>query len=157
MEIEDARYDGSSSVRLEGMSGLFMGEEARLLIGQAIVVGRSRLCGLSVARARECLRMTKEALEAHRSYRKISRQHFKVAMVNAEMLEVEDLSTNGTVVDGFRVDRLLITDFASRRREIRIEFGDGELILVRAAGPAPVEHGRSHAQRIEQLDHTPVP
>jgi hypothetical protein len=148
MEIEDATYDSSTTAALAGQSGLFKGEETTLAIGQSLVVGRSRLCGLSVARARECLRMGKEALEAHKSYRKISRQHFKVTFINADMLEVEDLSTNGTVVNGHRVDKLIISGFVSLQREVRIEFGDGELITVRVDGGTPSNFPRTQVQSI---------
>ena len=157
MDIEDARYDGSVTAELYGHSGLFLGEEARLHLGQSLVVGRSRLCEISAARARECLRMSKEALESHKSYRKISRKHFRVVLLNAEMLEVEDLSTNGTVVDGHRVDKVIVTDFSSKKREVRIEFGDGELITVRAAGPAPEGARQRNDSREQELQHTPIP
>ena len=51
------------------------------------------------------------------------------------MVEVEDLSTNGTVVNGHRVDRILITEFRREDKTLIIEFGEGERLRV-TAGPA---------------------
>jgi pSer/pThr/pTyr-binding forkhead associated (FHA) protein len=137
MDIENAQYDSSFGAEVDGQTGLFRGEHALCRLGQAIVVGRSRACELSVARSAECLRLGREALDRHPSYRKISRRHIRIALLSADHLEVEDLSTNGTVVDGFRVDRRIVTDFSKRRDGVRIEFGEGELLIVRPLRDLP--------------------
>ncbi len=134
MDIEDAIYDGSATATITGITGLFRGAKATMRLGQCLVVGRSRVCSLSVARAEECLRLTKVALEAHKSYRKISRQHFRVCLTGEDRVEIEDLSTNGTVVNGFKVDRLVVERFASDAKKIMIEFGHGEVMELIATG-----------------------
>lgn len=131
IDVENAQYDASFGAEAEGISGLFRGEAALCRLGQTVVVGRSRACELSVARSAECLRLGREALDRHPSYRKISRRHIRITLLSPDHLEVEDLSTNGTVVDGFRIDRRLITDFRSRKDGVAIEFGEGEILMVR--------------------------
>ncbi len=170
MDIDKAQYDGSATAELCGLSGLFKNSRLTLRLGQCIVVGRSRVCDLSVARAESCMRMGRAELEAHPSYRKISRQHLRICLTGEDRIEVEDLSTNGTVVNGFRVDRLVIDRFQSENRRLLIELGQGEMLEVVPGNsdrerssealterrslpvvePQPEEH-------LSGVDHTPMP
>ncbi|MFT7619811.1 MAG: pSer/pThr/pTyr-binding forkhead associated (FHA) protein [Planctomycetota bacterium] len=134
MDIDKATYDGSATAEVTGLSGLFNGSKATIRLGQCLVVGRSRMCGLSVARAEECIRLSKVALESHKSYRKISRQHFRICLVSVDRVEVEDLSTNGTVVNGFKIDRIAVDGFSGANNKITIQFGHGEVIEIIATG-----------------------
>ena len=134
MDVDNAKYDDSATAVLNGRAGLFKGEQAVIHLGQRLIVGRSRMCEVSVARSAECLRLGKEALERHRSYRKISRRHFSVTYVAPDCLEIEDLSTNGTVVNGHRVDKILIEAFRTGAKTVVIEFGSGELSEVAPGG-----------------------
>ena len=171
MSVENATYDGSIAAAVVGRSGLFKGEEVVVRVGQCIVVGRSRSCDLSLARAAECLRIGKEAMEQHKSYRKISRKHVRVCLVSSACIEIEDLSTNGTVVDGHRVDRIQLQGFLRRGEPIRVEFGDGELLTVEPVSsvPAASTEARTEIREMQELgsqipgdvtedfDRTPVP
>lgn len=168
MDVEKATFDTAARAVITGRAGLFLGEQAFIHLGQCIVVGRSRTCDVSVARAGECLKLSKEALEHHASYRKISRRHFRVCLVSPEVLEVEDLSTNGTVVNGHRVHRVQIPTFGTEIKEVVIEFGEGENMLVEAASVravAPSErrtelHDLGPIRRpspLADIEETPVP
>ncbi|MEZ6194420.1 MAG: FHA domain-containing protein [Planctomycetota bacterium] len=137
MDIENAQYDTSFAAEIEGTAGLFRGERTYCRLGQSVVVGRSRACDLSVARSDACLQLGREALDQHPSYRKISRRHIRITLLDADHLEVEDLSTNGTAVDGYRVDKRVLSDFRSRREGLRIEFGEGEILIVKPARGVP--------------------
>ncbi len=170
MDIDKAIYDGAATAEITGLTGLFRGAQATIRLGQSLVVGRSRMCDLSVARSEECVRLSKAALESHKSYRKISRQHFRICLTGKDRIEVEDLSTNGTVVNGFRIDRIVIDDFASGNNKLSIQFGHGELIEVTAAGAAaaqssealteqravPTFDPQEHLSGVDPT-HTPVP
>ena len=168
IDVEKARYDGAHTASVVGRAGLFHGEEIIVHLGQCIVIGRSRMCDISLARTAECLRLGKEALEGHKSYRKISRKHIRICLLSPDHLEIEDLSTNGTVVNGHRIDRILLTDFASRQGGVVIEFGDGEVVTVKPGGPRLADAAemptqmRSRAGGIpsdaaSNFDRTPVP
>lgn len=157
MDVENAKYDESVSARIVGKSGLFAGEESVVHLGQRVVVGRSRMCDLSVARTSECLRLGKEALEQHRSYRKISRKHLSICLVDADRLEVEDLSTNGTAVDGYRVDKIVVTGLRHRKPVI-VEFGDGELLEVTIGEARPRSRtSEAHTQHEMRVNFDDVP
>jgi pSer/pThr/pTyr-binding forkhead associated (FHA) protein len=167
MDIEKATFDASVRALLEGRTGLFKGEHAQIHLGQGLVIGRSRSCDVSVARAQECLRLSKDALEQHSSYRKISRKHFKVSLLSADVLEVEDLSTNGTLVNGYRIHRIQITSFTTDQKRVVVHFGDGEEIVITPAdrrGAPPSERrtelrdfGQVYSPQVEDVEVTPVP
>lgn len=167
MDVENAKYDDAVTARIVGRTGLFAGEETVVRLGQCVVVGRSRICDLSVARTAECLRLGKEALEQHRSYRKISRKHLRICLIEADRLEVEDLSTNGTAVDGYRIDKIVVSGLR-HRRPVAVEFGDGELLEVtigeaRARSRSSEAHTSAEVDRVHlddipsSYDKTPVP
>lgn len=166
MDVENAKYDDSVSAAIVGKSGLFAGETSVVNLGQRVVVGRSRMCDLSVARTSECLRLGKEALEQHRSYRKISRKHLSICLVDQDRLEVEDLSTNGTAVNGYRVDKIVVSGL-SNKRPVVVEFGDGERLEVTLSEGVSIDMARHSvrpevgAQTLDEMpssyDKTPTP
>ncbi|MCU0725009.1 MAG: FHA domain-containing protein [Planctomycetes bacterium] len=78
-------------------------------LGQSIVVGRSRSCDVSTRKSKRFRKASEEeqrAILAARSFLRVSRQHVKITWISRETVEIEDLSRNGTFVDGGRVDRL---------------------------------------------------
>ncbi len=133
-DIDHATFDGRASIRLLGCGGLFAGEEARILLGQCLVVGRSRTCDLSVARTTVFQKLGRDEVERNASYRRISRKHVRICLVEADVIEIEDLSTNGTVVNGHRVDRIRLTGFSSPDSLVVVEFGEGERIELTPGG-----------------------
>ena len=66
-----------------------------------IVVGRSRSADLSVRRATKFLeRMDRNDLSRSEAWRTVSRQHARIAFYRTDHIVIEDLSANGTFVDG---------------------------------------------------------
>jgi len=165
MDADNVTYDNSTRLSLTGLGGLFKGEEAVISVGQRLTVGRSRMCEISVARTAECLRLGKEEMERHKSYRKISRKHLRISYLHPTMVEVEDLSTNGTLVNGFKIDRIVISGFGAGSPPIRVEFGEGELLIVEAprgdvpSAEIPTDHEKAPGIQDlhEDLDKTPIP
>jgi len=101
-------------VRLRGVRGFLEGEERLLKRGDEIVVGRSRSADLSVRRATKFLeRMDRNDLSCSEAWRTVSRQHARIAYYRADHIVIEDLSANGTFVDGERIEgKLRISDLA---------------------------------------------
>ncbi len=133
-------------LRIEGLAGVFRGASVEVAVGQRVTVGRSRVCEFSAARTPECQRVGRETLEADPAYRRISRRHFRVTFLNTEMVDFEDLSTNGTFVDGGRIDRLVINDLRSRATGVVVSFGDGEELRVsftRGGGDADASYPKT--------------
>jgi pSer/pThr/pTyr-binding forkhead associated (FHA) protein len=109
---------------LVGVRGVVEGEEYPLKYGASVVIGRSRSCDVSL---RDCKRW-REAEEAgarpEEGSKTVSRKHVKVTFHDAGSIEVEDLSSNGTFVDGKRIDRMVITDVKETRHEIVLGAGE---------------------------------
>ena len=109
---------------LVGISGVVQGESFALDYGKSLVIGRSRSCDISI---RNCKRWqdTESAGEPPpESSKTVSRKHFKLSYYNASSIEIEDLSSNGTFVDGKRIDRVVIADLKTRPHEIKMGAGE---------------------------------
>ena len=66
----------------------------------------------------------------------MSRRHVRLTYLAPDKLEVENLSGNGTLVDGQPVDKLVLTDV--RSREHRIQLGPEGVVLSLEPGSLPV-------------------
>ena len=115
---------GAGSAVLVGVKGLVEGEVYKLDRGTSVVIGRSRSCDISL---RECKRW-QEAEAAgepvEEGPKTVSRRHLKISYLDDDNLELEDLSSNGSFVDGRRVDRLVITDVKETPHEIQLGAGE---------------------------------
>ena len=109
-------------VRLRGVKGFLEGEERLLKRGDEIVVGRSRSADLSLRMATKYLeRMDRGDLSRSEAWRTVSRQHARIAFYRDDLIVIEDLSANGTFVDGERVDgKLSVDDLADNPRVISL-------------------------------------
>ena len=127
-------------VMLEGREGVAAGERLKVSLGETVYVGRSRTCDLSLKKTPAFLRDRDGArarIKASRGYRSTSRRHVRIAYLSADVVEVQNLSRNGTFVDGHRVDRVLLSDARRTGHEIRLGLhGD---VLRLEPGSLPVE------------------
>lgn len=103
-------------LRLRGVKGFFAGEERTLRRGQEIVVGRSRKADLSLRNAsRFVARPDHNELRGSNAYLSVSRRHVRIAFHRPDHVVIEDLSANGTYLDGKRVKgKLSLDDFPER-------------------------------------------
>jgi pSer/pThr/pTyr-binding forkhead associated (FHA) protein len=110
-------------VWLEGRDGVTAGERVRLHPGETVLVGRSRHCEFSLKKTPAFLRDRdgeRERIRARLSYRATSRRHVRVTFLGPGVVEVENLSRNGTILDGQRVDRRRVERAAGLRHEIQL-------------------------------------
>lgn len=98
-------------LRIVGVRGFLSGEEQVVRVGEAVVVGRSRRADMSVRRSRRFLDRTDrtEVMQTD-AFLSVSREHVRIRFLHPDLVEVEDLSANGTFLDGRRVDRVGLTD-----------------------------------------------
>jgi len=126
-------YDSSTTLILRGTGGLFEGETHRVCLGETVVVGRSRHCGFSLKKTKAyLLAEDREPLRQAREFRRISRRHVRIAYVNPETVEIENLSVNGLKVDGKGVDRIVAVDIRQRPRTV--DLGRGVTFEILWAG-----------------------
>ena len=103
---------------LVGMEGFVQGEEYPLWRGATVVIGRSRGCDISLRRCRSWLALGAEERDDQRDFKAVSRKHVRISHPELGRVEIEDLSSNGTFLDGVRIDRIVITDLRERSHEL---------------------------------------
>ncbi len=116
-------------ILLKGTNGFLRGEEVVLDVGQSVVIGRSRSAEISLKRAKRFVaRKDRAQLAKTERFLSVSRRHVRIHFLHPDLVEVEDLSKNGTLVDGRRIDRIGLTDLRERAHQIRL--GSMEEITV---------------------------
>lgn len=109
---------------LVGVHGVVQGETFPLEQGKAVVIGRSRSCDISLRNCKRWLQAEEFGEEIEEASRTVSRKHLKVSFRAPGAVELEDLSSNGTFLDGKRIDRHVITDVVNTQHEIQLGGGD---------------------------------
>ncbi|MCK6489771.1 MAG: FHA domain-containing protein [Planctomycetes bacterium] len=128
---------------LIGVAGLVDGEVFPLADGVEVVIGRSRSCTVSLRRVVNYLNAPQATRDADHDFNTVSRRHLRVT-VAATTASIEDLSTNGTQVNGQALDGPQQIDLASGGCVLRLGTREQfELRLVdrddpRLEGRAPV-------------------
>jgi hypothetical protein len=106
---------------VKGLRGFLGGEEQRVRVGEALIVGRSRQAGLSTRRAKKLkARPDWEKVIGTAAFLTVSRRHTRIEHVKPGVVEVTDLSSNGTYLDGKLIARETITDLAERTHVLGI-------------------------------------
>ena len=126
-------------VSLRGVGELAEGQQLKLAVGETIVVGRSRHCDWSLRRAPMFLKSDKDerkAIKADVLYASVSRKHLRISYLAPDMLEIENLSGNGTIVDGRPVDKIVLTDVRTQTHTIQL--GPEGVVLELQPGSLPL-------------------
>ena len=103
---------------LVGTEGVVRGERFELWRGASVVVGRSRSCDISLRRCKAWLAMDEEKRRSDRDFKTVSRKHVRITYREPGKIEIEDLSSNGTFLDGRRIERVEVTDLRERPHEL---------------------------------------
>jgi len=109
---------------LIGLAGVVEGEVFPLEYGKSVIIGRSRMCDISLRNCKRWLDLEETGEVPEESAKTVSRRHLKITFHNADSIELEDLSSNGTYVDGSRIDRMVITDIREAPHEVQMGGGD---------------------------------
>lgn len=115
------------------------GETIRLSLGESLLCGRSRQCGWSLKRTLPYLEDAdgaRERLRGTLAFTSVSRRHCRITFLAADLVEVENLSPNGTLVDGRPIDRLVLTD--CRMHAHRVQLGPEGVVLELSPGSLPI-------------------
>jgi len=126
---------------LRGVEGLVEGEVFPLSYGQTVIVGRSRNCDISLKKSRKYQTLTEDQKKNDTDFLSVSRRHTKISFYNSQSIEIEDMSANGTYVNGEKVSKKVIGDIKDKSYELRLgtrekfklEWGQVELEMPVAA------------------------
>jgi len=105
---------------LVGVRGIVAGERFPLEPGSELIVGRSPACEVCLSKCRGWVRLSEQERLADDDFNSVSRRHLRLAYHATGTIELHDMSSNGTFVDGQPVQRLLIRDLTAREYEIRL-------------------------------------
>ena len=123
----------NTSLVVKGMKGFLAGEEVVMKVGDRLVVGRSRSADLSVRRARRFVeREDIEFVMKSEAYLSVSRRHVQIHYMHPELIELRDLSSNGTFVDGKKIDCIGLTDLKQRSHIVALGFSERLLLEMPA-------------------------
>lgn len=102
---------GGPHLVVKGLRGFLRGEERVLSVGEAIVIGRSRAAGLSTRKSRilESREDWRDVISSE-PFLTVSRSHVRIHFLHPHVVEVKDVSANGTFLDGKRIDCVALTD-----------------------------------------------
>ncbi|MDJ0974902.1 MAG: FHA domain-containing protein [Planctomycetota bacterium] len=139
LKPETRGYNDRKYLKLRGTGSLGDGENLKLSLGETVVCGRSRHCDWSLKRTPKYLMADdgeREQIKQSVEFRSVSRQHVRIAFLAPDMVDIENLSSNGTYVDGNRVDRIVLKDCETR--EHAIQLGPKGVILHLEPGSLPL-------------------
>lgn len=145
-------YDDDHYLSVRAVGDALEGSERiKLSLGEAIVCGRSRHCDWSAKRTPLFLgngdddaKERRDRLRQSVAWRSMSRRHVRISYLAPDLVDVENLSGNGTWLDGKRVDRVVLTD--CRRRSHTIKMGPLGITLELQPGSLPVDVPTAAAQ-----------
>ena len=136
---------------LVGIAGHVKGEECPLEYGKKVVIGRSRGADWSLVQLKSWTDKTKQEQEDDHAFRTICGKHFEITMFNLGSIELVNLSSNGSRLDGKPFDRVTITDVATNSHEIA--FGADEVLRLEVrGGPAGGDAEKALNETLDKID-----
>jgi len=104
---------GKDRLVVTGLAGLLRGESIEIEVGASAVLGRSRSCDHSMRRSRRFLASPAEEqrrMLADRGFNRVSRRHVRVSFPEPGRIVIEDLSRNGTWLNGSRIETVRLNE-----------------------------------------------
>lgn len=98
---------------LLGSAGLVQGELYLLAPAVAVVIGRSRSCDISLRRTPGYLKSPVDVRDTDHDFNTVSRRHVRIEVSPTSRVLVEDLSTNGSYVNGNHLSGSIEVDLAA--------------------------------------------
>ncbi|MEW6027823.1 MAG: FHA domain-containing protein [Planctomycetota bacterium] len=110
---------------LKGIKGIAQDEVFYINYGQVVTIGRQPSCEISYRNFKHYPKDdTKEYML------NISREHVRIAFYNSHAVQIKDLSSNGTFINGKPIRKIFITDIADKIFELRL--GPTETFILSA-------------------------
>lgn len=132
-------YETRHYLSVRGLGDLAEGQHVKVNLGESITVGRSRHCDWSLRRAPQYLKSGNDQraeIKNDLRFNSVSRKHVRISYVAPEMVEIENLSGNGTLLDGKLVDKIVLTDCHEKAH--RLQLGPKGVLIEIERGSLPV-------------------
>ncbi len=116
-------YRRDAALTLRGTSTLSADQCITIRPGESVICGRSRHCEWSLKKSSAYLDLDRAArakLRKQPEFASVSRKHLKITFLARDMVELENLSPNGTFVNGHRIDRVVLYDCFERTYSIQL-------------------------------------
>lgn len=115
---------------LKGINGISLGETFYIDYGRMVVIGRGNNCQISFAKFKK---YPKGNRVKNKDLLSVSRKHLRITYYNTYSVELKDLSTNGSFINGKPIiKRLYITDIGTAKTPYEIKLGLTETFLLTA-------------------------
>ncbi|MHC5010297.1 MAG: FHA domain-containing protein [Planctomycetota bacterium] len=140
LQRKEDGYDHTHYVSIRGVGEDLDGENLQVNLGESVVCGRSRHCDWSLKRTPVFLKNEngqRDVLRRSLAWRTTSRRHVRITYLAPDLVDIENLSQNGTYVDGSRVDRIFLEDCRTTRHRIRL--GPKGAVIELGPGSLPVD------------------
>lgn len=104
-----------SRLVLTGTHGVFQGKKFYIDEGESKVIGRSHSCDivLEPGPLYEITQDDEERENIARHLQTISRKHLRITFHNEAKVELQDLSANGTFLDGEAIEQIFLADITA--------------------------------------------
>jgi pSer/pThr/pTyr-binding forkhead associated (FHA) protein len=129
---DPAPYDDTHYLLLRGLEGIGQGETLKISLGESVTVGRSRHCAWSLKKTPRYLKDVdgeRAAIRDSVAFRAVSRRHCRITYLAPDLVEIVNLSPNGTFLDDHRVDRIVLDDCRKATHKIRLG-PNGDLVQL---------------------------
>ncbi|MHC4577086.1 MAG: FHA domain-containing protein [Planctomycetota bacterium] len=115
------RKEDALRLIVRGTKGFLAGAVHVLQVGESMVIGRSRAADLSTRKAERLYDRDDWKVILHSEpFLSVSRQHVRIHFLHPDLVEIKDMSSNGTLLDGHRIDCVALTDLDQRSHTIRV-------------------------------------
>ncbi|MBI4711840.1 MAG: FHA domain-containing protein [Planctomycetes bacterium] len=105
---------------LKGIKGMAQGELHYINYGQIVTVGRSHTCDIAYTNFKNYRKYLSSKKKKPDPAKNVSRRHLRIALYNNHSIQLKDLSTNGTYLNGKLIRKVIIPDITEKSYEIRL-------------------------------------
>ncbi len=131
---------------VRGLRGFLAGEEKRVAVGESLVLGRSRRAGLSTRRAKKLkARPDWQQVIGTAAFLTVSRRHTRIDHVAPGVIEITDLSSNGTYLDGKQIAKETVSDLKEKTHTLGIGAQERFELSLANGAPAAGDEGAGGA------------
>jgi pSer/pThr/pTyr-binding forkhead associated (FHA) protein len=125
---------------VRGTRGFLSGAVHVLQVGESMTIGRSRSADLSMRRAERLYERDDWGIVMNSEpFLSVSRHHVRIHFLHRDLVEIKDMSSNGTMLDGRRIDCVAVTDLDERPHTLRL--GTREMFSIEIVAETRAESG----------------